>query len=56
VIDKACRGSKVPLRAFWCKARVPMADRLRQATEIEEAKVSTSSVVFYERLLSRTKK
>ncbi len=22
VIDKACRGPEVPLRAFWCKARV----------------------------------
>jgi len=22
VIDKACRGSEVPLRAFWCKARI----------------------------------
>jgi hypothetical protein len=22
VIDKACRGSEVPLRAFWCEARV----------------------------------
>ena len=22
MIDKACRGSEVPLRAFWCKARI----------------------------------
>jgi hypothetical protein len=22
VVDKACRGSEVPLMAFWCKARV----------------------------------
>jgi hypothetical protein len=22
VIDKACRGSEVPLGAFWCKVRV----------------------------------
>jgi len=22
VIDKVCRGSEVPFRAFWCEARV----------------------------------
>ena len=22
VVDKACSDSKVPLRSFWCKARV----------------------------------
>jgi len=22
--DKACSGSEVPLRAFWCKVRIPL--------------------------------
>jgi len=30
-IDKACRGSEVPLRAFWCKVRIRMSGPLRQA-------------------------
>jgi len=34
-IDKACRGSAVPLRALWCKARSG-GGRLRQATAREE--------------------
>jgi len=34
-IDKACRGSAVPLRALWCKARSG-GGHLRQATAREE--------------------
>ena len=36
VNDKACRGSEVPLRALWCKAKGG-GGRLRQATGREEA-------------------
>jgi hypothetical protein len=39
VIDKVCRGSEVPLRAFWCEAGVPVIGRWRQATEREERKI-----------------
>ena len=35
MIDKACRGSEVPLRALWYKAKGG-GGRLRQATERKE--------------------
>ena len=37
VYDKACRGSEVPLRVLWCKAKGG-GGRLRQATGSEEAR------------------
>ena len=43
VYDKACRGSEVPLRVLWCKAR-GSGGRLQQATGREDIYVIDNPV------------
>jgi len=45
VTDKACKGSEVPLRAFWCKARV-RGDRPLMTSHLERTKNCDASCVY----------
>ena len=45
VNDKACRGSEVPLRALWCKARGG-GGRLQQVTAREDIHIEVNVLIL----------